>query len=152
MAILGRKQRQNLFICSLFLFVLGSVVTPTQGIGEYLCQSCTLNLGDLTIQKGPMSYFRGGILFLWLFLDALDSKRFPLFHFLILVLIVTQSLISHGRGLLFLFVFALASNDVDIKVISKIILLSLTISIAIISVLSVSGIIEDVVIGGGRMV
>lgn len=153
MAILGRKQRQNLFVCSLFLFVLGSVVTPTQGIGEYLCQSFTLNLGDLTIQKGPMSYFRGGILFLWLLkivLDALDSKRFPLFHFLILVLIVTQSLISHGRGLLFLFVFALASNDVDIKVISKIILLSLTISIAIISVLSVSGIIEDVVIGGGE--
>lgn len=150
---LACRRRHSLFTVALFLFIIGAVFSEANGIGDYLCQSFTLNVGELLIQKSPISYYRAGILGLLLIkiaLDLLDHYKLSFFQILILVLVVAQALISHGRGLLFLFVFAIAAHDVDIKLISKVLLLTLSASIGIVAFLALGGFIEEIISEGGE--
>lgn len=153
MIVLTCRQRQALFLVALGLFVFGSVFSEAEGIRDYVCQTFTLTVGGLSIQKGPISYYRGCILVLLLIkivLDFLDGYKISFCKVLIFSLVVVQAIISHGRGLLFLFVFALAAHDIDIKLISKVLLLTLTASIGIVAFLALNGFIDEIVAGGGE--
>lgn len=148
------EQRKILFTLTFVLFLLVSVFSEVEGIHEFLCQNFTLVIGDLSIQKGLVSYFRAGVLGLLLLkivLDAFDVNKISFCQIVIFSLVVVQALISHGRGLLFLFVFALAARDIDIKTISKVLLLTLSLSICVIAFLALNGFVEEI-IAGGRMV
>ena len=153
MIVLTCRQRQALFLVALGLFVFGSVFSEAEGIRDYVCQTFTLTVGGLSIQKGPISYYRGCILVLLLIkivLDFLDGYKISFCKVLIFSLVVVQAIISHGRGLLFLFVFALAAHDIDIKLISKVLLLTLAASIGIVAFLALNGFIDEIVAGGGE--
>lgn len=136
------KFRHNLFVFTLTLFVILHVFGSTFGIGDFLSQTFTLTLGNVTIEKGPMTYFRGSILLLLLLKTALDTlagNKPSLSQLAIFLLVFFQAMYSHSRGLLFLFAFALAARDIDIKIISKIVLVTLVISMLFVAVLSLSG-------------
>ena len=147
------EQRKILFTLTFVLFLLVSVFSEVEGIHEFLCQNFTLVIGDLSIQKGLVSYFRAGVLGLLLLkivLDAFDVNKISFCQIVIFSLVVVQALISHGRGLLFLFVFALAARDIDIKTISKVLLLTLSLSICVIAFLALNGFVEEIIAGGGE--
>ena len=153
MLVLTCRQRQTLFLVALGLFVLGSIFSEAEGISDYVCQTFTLTVGGLSIQKGPISYYRACILVLLLIkidFDLLDGYKISFCKVLIFSLVVVQAVISHGRELLFLFVFALAAQDIDIKLISKVLLWTLTASIGMVAFLTLNGLIDEIVAGGGE--
>lgn len=147
------KRRNVFFILAFALYVIGAVFSNVEGIQVFLLEPCSLSFGSFTVQKGRISFFRAGIYGLLLIkigLDTLHDKRISYWLLVIFSLLVIQSFVSQARGLLFLFIFALAARNIDIKTICRILFCLLTASIILIAFLTLNGVIKEVISWGGE--
>ena len=131
---IGREQGQRIFLIALLIYVPVAVFSQVQGIREIF-----LSTGFL--------YFIRRLVFLMLVLKiALDGFKVSMSQGVILLLAALQFFFSGGGSLLYLLTFALAARDVSLRTISKILLLTIAISVSVIVLLTTCGITADYVI------
>lgn len=118
---------QLLFAIALSLHIIISII------------SCTNDLKDFFTNTPTVSIVRYTVFALLIAKIALDGLKFSLWQIVLVALATMQCIISHGGSLLYIYIFAMASRNVDILRISKIVIPTVALASVIVVLLFIFG-------------
>lgn len=101
--------------------------------------SCTNDLKDFFANSPTVSIVRYIIFALLIAKIALDGLKFSLWQVVLVALAALQCIISHGGTLIYIYIFAMASRNVDIRKICKILIPTVSLAIGIVVLLFTFG-------------